>query len=187
VELLISRTGDLDGLRGVVRATVLAACFWLAGAGIPHAALPQDQVDEGQLKAAVLFNFTKFVQWPPQQGPIVIGLAADDGFGDQLTRMAKGRQINGRDLVVRYLESDDDARACQMVFVSEGAARRAGAILRRVAGSAVLTVGESQGFLADGGHIRMYLEQNRIRFQINAANAERAGLKISAQLMTLSR
>jgi hypothetical protein len=101
--------------------------------------------------------------------------------------MVAGRQIQGRPFMVRYLKSDDEAAQCHLVFVSEAASRRTAAIVRLLGNKSVLIVGESQGFLRDGGHIRFYVEESRVRFQINVDNAERARLRISSQLITLAK
>lgn len=143
-------------------------------------------IEESQVKAAFLFNFAKFVQWPtPPAGAMVIGVAGDRAFGELVDRMVHGRAINGRELVTRRLAYADDPAGCHVLFISGSQQRDVADMLLRTRGP-VLTVGETVQFLRDGGMVRFYLENSRVRFQINQKNAEAAGLKVSSQLLTLA-
>jgi hypothetical protein len=148
-----------------------------------------EEIHESQIKAAFLFNFAKFVQWPASEvnGPFAVCTVGEDGFAQVLTQTVKGKSVQGRVIVVRRTRRDDDVRACDIVFVSASEASRTSDIVERLRNTAVLVVGETPHFLREGGHIRFFVEGNRVRFQIDAENALQAGLKISSQLLSLAR
>jgi len=149
----------------------------------------QAALNEDEVKAAFLYNFGKFVQWPPsshRQGDIVIGVLGSSRVLAVLEGIARGQQINGRAVVVRAMGADDDPRAYHIVFIGTAAARRAREIVGRVHAAGVLTVGEQPDFLAEGGLVRFYVRDRRIRFEIDPVGAQRDGLKISAQLLSLA-
>lgn len=151
---------------------------------------PQARLSENQIKAAFLFNVAKFVEWPAtddRSDDFVVGVIGSDFIGNVLYRLVSGKTVQGREIVVRRLRKDDDLQGCQIVFVGANESRHAADILLRVQARGVLTVGETPQFLSEGGLVRFYVDNNRIRFQINAAAAEQAGLKINSQLMGLAR
>lgn len=166
---------------------------WLALAAavaLPTLARAQN-AKEYQVKAAFLYNFTKFVEWAPERfadraRPIVIGLVGPNPFGNELTKIVAGRKANGRDIVVKQLASAAEAGAVHVVFVGAGedAAMRSALAALRAAG--VLTVSESPHFKAIGGMITFVRESDKVRFEINQHASEQAGLKISAQLLKLA-
>jgi hypothetical protein len=141
---------------------------------------------EAQVKAAFLVNFTKFIQWPERTpGPIVIGVAADAGFEAIVRQTVKRSTVDGRGFVTRRLTSGDDPAGCDIVFISAMHPGGAAELLHRISGP-ILTVGETVQFLRDGGAVRLFVEDSKVRFQIDQSHAERAGLKVSARLMMLS-
>jgi hypothetical protein len=149
------------------------------------------QPSEYQLKAAFLFNFAKFVEWPPEAfaepgAPFIIGVLGDNPFGGELERTIQGKSINGRPLKVKEFASLAEAKGCQILFVSNSETKRLPAIFSGLQGSNVLTVGESAPFAENGGMINFVLENNKIRFQINDQAARNAGLKISSKLLSLA-
>jgi len=143
-------------------------------------------VTDSQVKAAFLFNFASFVKWPgTADGPVVIGIAGDDAFAQLVTETVRGRNVNGRGFETRRLTGADDPAGCHILFVAVMRPHDATELMHRVRG-AVLTVGETAQFLRDGGMVRFYIENKKVRFQINQKNAETAGLKISSQLLALA-
>jgi hypothetical protein len=147
---------------------------------------PGLRAEEAQVKAAFLFNFAKFTSWPaPADGPLVIGIAGDHAFVDVVERVIRGRTVNGRELVARRHDDADEQVRCHVLFVTASDRRDISGWLSRVHGP-VLTVGENPEFLRDGGMVRLYVENSRVRFQISQKNAEAAGLKISSQLLMLA-
>jgi hypothetical protein len=145
----------------------------------------QDASLEYRVKAAYLFNFVKFVEWPPAaaSGPLVICVAGRNPFGDALTTTVRGESVNGRAIAVRVIPEPDPG--CHVVFVPDGST--ASTYLRTARGTPTLTVGESADFLMQGGVIAFVLEGGKVRFDINTEAAARAELKISSRLLRVAR
>jgi hypothetical protein len=159
---------------------------------LPVGGIAQEpQPSESQLKAAFLFNFAKFVEWPPAAfaeatSPMVIGILGENPFGDDLERTIRGKTINNRPLVVREFRSPGEATNCHILFISASEKKRLAEIFDGLHGKSVLTVSETDGFTEAGGMINFVAEGNKIRFQINDAAAKGAGLKISSKLLSLA-
>lgn len=146
---------------------------------------------EYQVKAAFLYNFARFTEWPDdavggQDAPFVLGILGEDPFGNNLEQTVSGKQVNDRPLVIRRGGTLEDIGPCHILFVSESENRRLTEILAGVASRPVLTVGESDDFTQRGGMIRLLRKADRVRFEIKARVAERAGLKISSKLLRLA-
>jgi hypothetical protein len=150
-----------------------------------------DASKEYQVKAAFLYNFTKFVEWPQErheapEAPIVITVLGRSPFGEALAAAVEGRQAGGRAIVVRRAVSLEEVREAHILFVPAGEEGRFADLAGALAGSAVTTVGESDRFAAHGGMITFVHESGRVRFSINLEAAEREHLKFSAQLLRLA-
>ncbi|GAB4091556.1 YfiR family protein [Flaviaesturariibacter terrae] len=146
------------------------------------------QTREYQVKALFLYNFAQFVDWPPgcftaPNAPFVIGIVGNDPFGRFLEEVVREEQLSGHPIVVQHYSSPSDIRSCHMLFVG-GYTREA---LSAVSGRAVLTVGEAQNFVSEGGMIQFVTEQNRIRFQIRPSSARAVKLSISSKLLRLAK
>jgi hypothetical protein len=175
----------------LVPAIVLVILFSLLG--IPWAVGADSPVSkEYQIKAAFLYNFTKFVEWTPQRfpeesSPIVIGILGKNPFGNELEGIVRGRTVNGREIVVKLTESPNQIPVAHVLFVAAGEERRFREVFTSGAGTGVLTVGDSEQTATLGAMINFTMEGNKVRFDINIGAAERAGLKISAQLQKLAK
>lgn len=144
-------------------------------------------LEEHDVKAAFVYKLVNFVQWPNQSGhEMVIGFIGADATGDALQRLASGKAVNGKGIVVRRLTRDGDLKSCQVVFVGASESRSIQSVLERLRGTNVLTVGESDGFGQRGGIVNLLLSGGRIRFEVNAHAAERAHLQISSRLLSLA-
>jgi len=148
--------------------------------------------EEYQVKGAFLLNFTKFVDWPPQvfQGPgdpIAICIVGQNPFGPLLDRAARETVVGNRTVSVRQVADGQQTSQCQIVFVGASERKRWRALLEALQGRSVLSVGESEGFLANGGVVNFKLEGDRVRIEISTAAADRAGLHISAKLLNLAQ
>ena len=154
-------------------------------AAAPLAPSAQDVAKEYRVKAAFLYNFVKFVEWPPRAvpGSIVICVAGRNPFGNVLADTVRGEKIGGRTLDARVILEPEDG--CHVIFIPDGA--NAGAYLRAARGQPVLTVGEAPGFIEQGGLVRFYLDSGTVRFEIHRDGADRAGLRISSRLLQLAR
>lgn len=164
--------------------------FWLLLAGgNGHAQQPPPT--EYQIKAAFLFNFTKFVEWPAKAfaektSPIVIGVLGEDPFHEDLARTIRDKTVDNHPLVFKEFLSPADATNCHILFISTSEKKRLAEILESLKGTSTLTVGEMEQFTETGGMINFFLAGTKIRFQINQDAATRAGLKISSKLMSLA-
>lgn len=162
----------------------------LAGSVAP--ARGQSPPTEYEIKAAFLYNFAKFVEWPADafsdsRAPIVVGIVGEDPFGSVLDGMVFGKTVNGRGLVVRRMSEGAELRSCHILFISSSHQKHLARILESLKGSGVLTVGEVDRFTESGGAIRFVLDENRVRFEINLDATGRARLKLSAKLLALAR
>lgn len=164
----------------------------LAGLFVCSVASAQSDLSEYQVKAAFLFNFTKFVEWPDgsfedPQAPIVVGIIGDDPFGDDLGRIIAGQKVQGRSLVIRRERWGDDLRRCHVLFVSASEHEHSSRILGSVQSASVLTVSDMEGFAKAGGMIEFVTEENRVRFIVNLDSANQSKLRVSAKLLALAR
>ena len=146
-----------------------------------------------QLKAAFLYNFAKFVEWPPaafvgETSPIVIGILGEDPIpirGD-LERAILGKTINSRPLEIKPFRSAADATNCHLLYIGASEKAHLKQILDSLLGASVLTVGETDGFIQKGGMINFIQEKAKFRFEINERAAKSVNLKISSKLLSLA-
>ena len=157
-------------------------------------ASPSRAESEYDVKAAYLFKFTKFVEWPSAafasaEAPFVIGIVGHDPFAGGLDRLIEGNTTGARRLEVRHVSASDGnaLRGCQMIFVSTSEQRRLGSILTALQGRPVLVVGESEGFASAGGMLGFALRENRVGIEVNSNAARQARLKISSQLLNIAK
>lgn len=171
---------------------VFLAAGWLPGVSGTTALANPAPVNEYEVKAAFLYHFIQFVEWPaevvPEEGgTFTIGVLGDDPFGQLLDKAVREETVRGRSVVVRRFRDVSAASSCHVLFVSKSEKGELPVILKRTEGMPVLTVGEVDGFAERGGIVNFFIEKNRIRFEINQDSAERKGLKISSKLLSLGR
>lgn len=157
----------------------------------PLRAAPHE-VSEYQVKAAFLYNFVKFVEWPGAisgsiHDPIVIGVLGPDPFGPVLDQTFAYKRVRGRRFELRRYRTVEELELCQVLFISSALERDWSKMLAVVRDAPVMTVSDGDGFVKSGGMIELLLENNRIRFDINLNEGKRSGLKISAQLLQVAR
>jgi hypothetical protein len=171
VEILIMRRAILSAIALALLTTQTASA--------------SDDGLEYKVKAAFLFNFLKFVEWPAasNDSPWVIGVLGRDPFGEVLEETVRGKVVSGRPVEVRHYARAADVKDCNILFVGRTDSERSGAPVQ----SGLLTVGEASGFLKSGGIVNFYLEDNRVHFEIRAGAARSAGLRVSSQLLKLGR
>jgi hypothetical protein len=174
-------------MRASRRPAWLLALLLAAGA-VPARAAPAPT--EVQLKAAFIFHFTQFVDWPAQafatpDAPFVIGVLGDEAMVQALTAMVEDEKLAGHPLVVRRLRSPSEAVNCHILYVSsdeEDAFHDA-----RLRNAPILTVGESDAFLQWGGVIEFFTDHNHVRLRINLAAARGSSLQISSKLLRVAQ
>jgi hypothetical protein len=158
--------------------------------------LPQAQAQGGKpgeydIKAAFIYNFLKYVEFPAQSFPagsttLAIGVLGKDPFGGSLNALTK-KSIQGRSLVIKRFTDVKDIGDTHVLFISSSEKARLKPILDAVKSTPVLTIGEVGGFAKNGGIINFTIENNNVRFEVNPDAAERAKLKISSQLLRLAK
>jgi hypothetical protein len=152
----------------------------------------QSQSREYQLKAAFLFNFAQFTDWPDDafpstNSPFVIGiLGQQNPFGSALTDVAKGETLHGRPIEIRLFQSIEEIHVCHILFVNPVSEERLPQILDSLRSRPILTVSDMGNFARRGGIIRFLTVQNKIRFRINLTAARNARLTLSSKLLRLS-
>jgi hypothetical protein len=144
-----------------------------------------------KVEAVFLYNFAQYVDWPQQafnsdSAPFVIGVLGTDPFGKMLEDVTRNEKINGHPFEIRRFQRADEAVSCHILYISESEEKRMREILAAVRGRPVLTVGETEGFVAQGGMIRFVLGGSRLRFRINVDSAKESQLTISAKLLRLA-
>ena len=165
---------------------LMAAAALLAAPGMAQSAAAA----EYDAKAAFLYNFTKFVEWPEAAfyddlSSFRLCVLGDDPFGDGLKMIAQ-QEVAGRKLALWRVSAMSDPSGCQILFVSRSERQRLPQILAAVRGAPVLTVADTAGFLEKGGIVNFVLEGSRVRFEINQQAAEQSRLKISSKLLRLA-
>ena len=147
---------------------------------------------EYQIKAAFLYNFAKFVEWPAEKSgddrrPILAGVIGRDPFGPTLDQTFNGKTVNGRALAIRRVAGLAELKRCHILFISSSEKSRLAEILSALGNASVLTVSEIDQFAELGGMINFTKEENKIRLEINVDIAAQAGIRISSKLLKLVR
>lgn len=185
------RAGNRKNLISLARRLLLALGLWVILLSSVYGQ-PSPSATEYQIKAAFLFNFVKFVEWPSdsfpsESAPLQICVLGQNPLGQELETLTRGKTISGRALEINHVSSLQRAKTCQLLFVSSSERRRTQEILAAMEGASVLTVGDEEGFARGGGVINFLFENDRVRFEINVDAAARARLKISAKLLALAK
>jgi hypothetical protein len=154
--------------------------------------LADSPAEEYAVKAAFLFHFAQFVEWPEEtfkdaDSPLTFCTLAADPFHGALDASLSGKTIGAHPLRVVHLKSSQDAPVCQVLFLAATEKKLIPAALAELKGKPVLTVGETDHFVLQGGVIGFLTEENKIRFAVNLDAAGNAGLKISSKLLSLAK
>ena len=175
----------------MARATRLRVRLGMIGIHLATALMGGEPAEEYALKAAVLYNVTRFVEWPPEafkspSDPITICILGENPFGDALKQAVDGKTHDGRKFVVRQVPDVSKAGTCQVLFISSSEQKRFRSILTEVPSRATLTVGDTGGFTNQGGVVNLSVEGQKIRLQVNLAAANHAHIRISSRLLGLA-
>ncbi|HEY5029655.1 MAG TPA: YfiR family protein [Candidatus Angelobacter sp.] len=147
---------------------------------------------EDQVKAAYVFNFAKFIQWPAEvfattDAPMNFCVLGRSPVVDELDSSMTGKSVNGHAIVVRHLHSPDEIKGCHLIFLAASAGKQQQKLIQAAKGSAALLVAETPGFAHAGGTINFIMENGRLIFEVNINAAESAHLKINSKLLALAR
>jgi hypothetical protein len=185
------RRAQMVRARAKFAAALFILLFSVQIPAVPEAQA-QDALREYQVKAAYLFNFLKFVDWPGQSsgdapGPWLICVVGENPFGSDLAQVISGKSAQGHELQVKDSLATADLHACHILFISASEKKRLPAILAALKGFSTLTVGDMENFTGSGGMIQFVAEDGRVRFVINVGAASGAGLKVSSKLLSLAQ
>jgi hypothetical protein len=171
-----------------VRLTILVLAWALAGFPCSWAQRPKPS--DYQVKAAYLYNFGRFVEWPrvatAKGGPFTVCVLGQDPFGSTLDATMAGETIAGRNVVTKRISTPEESVNCQILFLSAAEAGRLNKIVEGLDKAAVLTVSDMPQFAQRGGMIQFVLEGNRVRFEVNLVATQHAGLTLSSDLLRVA-
>ncbi|HTR41116.1 MAG TPA: YfiR family protein [Pseudomonadales bacterium] len=175
-----------------IRPALIKAAVLLLGLVFATGFRCHAQPTEYQIKAAFIYNFARFVEWPAEafastNSPMVIGVLGKNVFEDSLQRTINGKVIKGHPLQFKAFNSPEEATNCHVLFISTSEKNRMPKILAQLQGTSILTVTENTDtFTASGGMINLVIVEDKVRFQINNDAAKKSGLIISSKLLSLA-
>ena len=169
-------------------AWALALVVVVAARPLPAFAEPT----EHEVKAALIFNITRFVEWPAAafgspSAPLVVTIMGDDDVSDVLERVLLDKRVNGHPLEVRHVHKLEEVPKCHVLYVAGSEKRRAAAILKELRGTNTLTVADFEHFAERGGHVNLVVDDQRVRVFVNPMSAVESHLTISAKLLSLAQ
>ena len=171
---------------------LLAGCLYLTiPVEIRSQTLNGTELSEQQVKAAYLYNFAKFIEWPDSAfsgdaDPIQIAIIGEDPFGAILDQTVQNKTLNGRPLLINRFQSLPLELHFHIAFIGSKDIKQVQSILKQLESSPTLTVGDTKDFATRGGCINFVFKQNRVLFEINMDASQRVGLKISSRLLRLA-
>lgn len=178
------------------RLRAALAALSLAAAGLSlappvTAAAPPVVASAERVQAAYLHRFLNYVEWPPAalpqaDTPYVIGVAGDDTVADELARIAAGRSVNNRGVIVKRLLPTDSLNGVHMLFIGSGERGRQAGWLRVAKGQPILAVTATEGGLDQGSAINFQVVEGRVRFEVSVDAAEHGGLRLNSRLFSVA-
>ncbi len=146
---------------------------------------------EYDIKAAYLYNFAKFVEWPSEvfddaSSPLILCILGKEPFNDSLDTI-KGKTIRERELVIKRFTRVEDINECHILFISTSEEKHLSRIFKKINDMHILTVADLEGFAHRGGMINLITVGNKVHFEINVDAAQRAELQISSKLLKLAK
>ncbi len=165
---------------------VVAACLL---ASLTRANAPAHT--EYEVKAAYLYNFGRFIEWPQnsaasQESEFAICVLGHDPFGPALDATISGEKIGGKNVVARRISKAQEAAGCRVIFITPAKGGQMKGILAALGNSGVLTVSDMPMFVDDGGMVQFVMTDERVRFEINLTAARQAGLNLSSELLKVA-
>lgn len=196
---LISRSCAADrhagpgALRRRVIMVALAFVLCVAGWRSLEARSAEDAGQlEAQIKAAFLYKFAGYVEWPQTafaqpETPFTIAVMGADPVAVELVRVVAGRRVNDRDVIVKRLASSDSVAGAHILFIGGGVSAPLDQLLQAARPLPVLTVTETEGALAQGSVINFVVSDRRVRFEISRGSADRSRLRLSSRLLAVAQ
>ena len=177
---------------GALSAVTMSLVSLILGRSAPDVAPDGNASSEYQVKAAFLFHFAQFVDWPAEafkgaDSPLTYCTVGEDPLHGALDAALSGKTVGARAFRVQHFKQAQELQECQVLFVGAEEKKAVLSVLESVRGGPILTVGEADHFVQDGGMIGFFLDDNKVRFNINLDAAGRAKLKISARLLALAK
>ena len=173
---------------GISRSVLAVAALILLSVGVVSAQGPART--EFEIKAAYLFTFGRFVEWPPRpardDAGFTICVLGTDPFGAALDSTLADGLMHGKKVVAKRIAKPEDANACHILFISASEERRLTAIVQSLNQTDILTVSDIPQFAMRGGMIQFVATGNRVRFEINLTSAREAGLTMSSELLRVA-
>jgi hypothetical protein len=171
------------------KASLLAIATCLL---VPVNAFSLEEATEYEIKAAYLYNFAKFIEWPatafPQPNTPMRLCIFDDGAVElSVTQTLKQKVVSGHPVVVSHVVTAEEGRSCHILFITSTHNRQIELLLGQLSQTSVLTVGEVHGFIQKGGIINFVSENGHVRFEVNDKAADQGGLHISSRLLTVAK
>jgi hypothetical protein len=153
--------------------------------------LSSQTANTDDVKAAFLFNFAKFVEWPSDATSgtttLSLGVVGNDAISDALRTMTRDKIVGGKGVSVRRAAPGEDLASFNLLFIGQSEKARLGDVLKRLEGTAVLTVSDADRFCEQGGVIALVIVDNHVRFDVSLEAAERSRLRVSSKLLNLAR
>ena len=174
---------------GLMRWPGIAIALLLASTCASLAiAAPTDAMSDVEIKAAYLYNFAKFAEWPAlaPESPLCLCVVGDDRIAAALSSVSRGQTIQGHPIDVRRMPVEG-GQPCHMLFVSQSTVRGASRLLDVLKGQPVLTVSDADDFASSGGMIGLFVEKGRMHFAINIDAIQRSQLHLSSRLLSLAK
>ncbi len=200
IEVSLARTNAVERalavqafLPSAIRRETAArlGCLFLSVLCLALSCLPVHAATEHEVKAAFLFNFIKFIEWPEAAStnvtPIVIGIVGDSPIREALPKILDGQKVKGRPIRMVNLRPGESLEECHLLFVAGGKSAEVEECLMAAKGKPILTVGESPEFIRQGGMINFLIVDQKVRFEINTAALESVGLRADSRLLAVAR
>jgi hypothetical protein len=148
----------------------------------------KDKVSEYNLKAAFVYNFTKYIEWKPSTGEneFVIGIIGASPINDPLVEVVKTETVDGKKIIIKQFNKPADISSCHILFISQHAAVSLEDILAKTAGKNMLIISEQDGYAEQGTAINFVIVNRKLKFEANVKAINAAGLTASSQLLKLA-
>lgn len=148
----------------------------------------QTEAEESNLKAAFIYNFTRFVEWDPASATneFIIGVVGTSSIDNPLEEISKTRTVNSKKIIVKHFEKLEDIDKCNVLFIPKNVKIPLQDFLKKTEDKSVLIISEKQGYASKGAGINFVIIDNKLKFEANPKAINSAGLKVSAQLLKLA-